>query len=198
MTKNEQRVSGLVCGLLVVLLLEWLWKPISDSIRILLYLMLLIGSLVTYVQWLHAKRVARSWLAPVTFLGCLLLAAGVEMSVYQRAQVVSYTRDVGWTSDTIYYTAEYDGEEEALALLLGGPLVGVLFLALYSGSEQRRWQFRHYIVLLITCYPFAAIILFSSIGDKPRYYEGSSLPFVADSLRLVHKNLPSRIYPDKR
>ncbi|SFQ82572.1 energy transducer TonB [Hymenobacter arizonensis] len=159
----------------------------------LICLLVLIGGLVLFARWLRAKQAPRYWLAPGILLGCLLLAAGVDMLAYQHAYAVSYTGDEGWTSETVYYTPDYDGEEEALALVLCGPLVGMVILLLYSIRGQRGWQFGQYAVLL-TCYPFAALVLFFPTDNKPRYYEGAALPFVADSLRVVTRYLPHKIY----
>jgi hypothetical protein len=171
----------LVAGVLV-----WGWKPLVATILNAVYYLFPIGLCLTYGWWLYAKRAVRSWLAPSILLGCLLLTACLEMRVYQRAHTVSYTREEGWISEMVYYTPNYEGEGEALALVLGGPLLGVVLLWCYSTRGQRRWQFLHYLVLLLTVYPLAAMILFSSIGTKPRYYNGAQLPaIVAESLRVV-------------
>jgi hypothetical protein len=118
----------------------------------------------------------------------------VDLRVYQRAHTVSYTRDEGWISELVYYTPEYEGEGEALALVLGGPLLWAVLLWRCSSRGHRGWQFLHYLSLLLTFYPLAAVSLFSTIGTKPRYYEGARLPAtVADSLQVVRRGLPYRI-----
>ena len=198
MTRNERLVLGLVSGLLLVGMLVWCWKPLVAAVQTISYSLFSIGLWLAYVWWLYAKRTVRAWLAPGILLGCLLVTACVDMLVYQLAHTVSYTRDEGWISEMVYYTPAYKGEEEALALVMGSPLLGLVFLCRYSSSGQRGWQFLHYLVLLLTCYPLAAVILFSSIGTKPRYYEGARLPApVADSLQVVQRYLPYRIYVTK-
>ena len=195
MTKNERLVLGLLSGLLVVGVLIWCWKPLVETIQTVVYFFISSGLFIAYAWWLYAKRAVRSWLAPSILLGCLLVTACVDMHVYQRAYEVSYTRDEGWISELVYYTPEYEGEGEALALVMGSPLLGVVLLWRCSTSGQRGWQFLHYFVLFFTFYPLAAVILFSSIGTKPRYYEGARLPAtVADSLQIVRRGLPYRIY----
>lgn len=194
MTQHERLVLGLLSGLLVVSVLVWCWKPLVEIIQTFVYFLFSSGLCIAYVWWLYAKRAVRSWLAPSILLGCLLLTACVDMRVYQRAHTVSYTRDEGWISELVYYTPEYEGEGEALAFVLGSPLLGIVLLWCCSISGQRGWQFLHYVGLLLTLYPLAAVILFSSIGTKPRYYEGARLPVtVADSLQVVRRGLPYRI-----
>ncbi|MGI4734633.1 MAG: hypothetical protein ACRYG7_05580 [Janthinobacterium lividum] len=178
MTQNERLVLGLLSGLLVASVLVWCWKPLVATIQTAVYFLFTIGLCLTYVWWLYAKRAVRSWLAPSILLGCLLLSACLDMRVYQRAHTVSYTREEGMLSELVYYTPQYEGEGEAIALVIGNPLLGVVLLWRYSSRGQRGWQFLHYLVLLLTFYPLAAVILFSSIGTKPRYYDGAHLPAI--------------------
>ncbi|MFD2721010.1 hypothetical protein ACFST9_19985 [Hymenobacter monticola] len=194
MTSNERLVFGLLSGLLGVALLVWFWEPIAQAARTVFILLASVGLLVYYARWVYAERALRSWLAPALLLGCLLLAAGVKTAVYERAHTVSYVREERWISETVYYEPEYEGEELALALLLGGPLVGIGVLLLGVGPGQRGRQFFHYLVLLGMPYPVAALWFFAPIGAKPRYEQGESLPLVAGSLRVVGKESPYRIY----
>jgi hypothetical protein len=194
MTSNERLVFGLLSGLLALLLLVWFWQPIIQAAQTVFILLLSVGLLVSYTRWVYAERAVRSWLCPALLLGCLLLAIGVKMAAYGHAHVVSYVREERWISETVYYEPEYEGEGAALALLLGGPLVGLGVLLLGVGPGQRGRQFFHYLVLLGMPYPVAALIFFPSIGTKPHYEQGESLPLVAGSLRVVGKELPYRIY----
>ena len=152
-------------------MLVWCWKPLVATIQTIIHSLFSIGLCLAYVWWLYAKRAVRAWLAPGILLGCLLITACVDILAYERAHTVSYTRDEGWISETVYYTPNYEGEGEALALVMGGPLLGAVLLWRYSTRGQRSWQFLHYLGLLFTFYPLAAVILFSSIGTKPRYYD---------------------------
>jgi hypothetical protein len=183
MTKNERLVVGLLGGLLVVGVLVWCWQPLVAIIQSGFFFLFTIGLGLTYGWWLYAKRAVRAWLPPSILLGCLLLTACLDMRVYQRAHTVSYTREEGMLSETVYYTPNYEGEAEAIALVMGGPLLGVGLLWWYATRGQRGWQFLHYLVLLLTVYPLAAVVLFSSIGTKPRYYDGAHLPAIVTNSR---------------
>lgn len=183
MTHNERLVLGLLGGLLVAGVLAWCWTPLLATIQSCAYFLFLGGLCLTYAWWLYAKRAARSWLAPSILLGCLLLTAGLDMRVYQRAQTVSYSREEGMLSETVYYTPVYEGEGETLALVMGGPLLGAVLLWRYSARGQRDWQFLHYIGLLLTVYPVAAVFLLCYIGTKPRYYDGAHLPAIVTDSR---------------
>jgi hypothetical protein len=192
MTPTERRVFGLLGGILVVFLLVWFREPLAEAFKSVMIAGASLGLLLVYVRWVYAERALRAWLPPALLLCCLLLAGGVKVAVYRRAHTVSYVREERWISETVFYSPEYDGEDAALELLLGGPLAGLGVLLLGAGPGQRGRQFFHYLVLP---YPIAALLLFSAIGTKPQYEEGSSLPLVADSLRVVGKERPYRIYP---
>jgi hypothetical protein len=182
MTKNERLVLGLLGGLLVVSVLVWCWEPLVAAIQSIFFFLFTSGLFLAYIRWLYTKRAVRSWLAPSILLGCLLLSVCLDMSVYQCAHTVGYSREEGMISEMVYYTPNYEGEGEALALVIGSPLLGIGLLWGYSIRGQRAWQFLHYSGLLLTFYLLAAVILFSSIGTKPRYYDGAHLPaIVVDS-----------------
>lgn len=183
MTRNERLVVGLLGGLFALGVLVWCWQPLVALIQSGFVFLFTIGLGLTYGGWVYTKRGERAWLPPSILLGCLLLTACLDLRAYQRAHIVSYTREEGWMSETVYYTPNYAGEGEALALVLGGPLLGVGFLWGYATRGQRGWQFLHYSVLLLTVYPLAAIILFSAIGTKPRYYDGAHLPAIGTDSR---------------
>lgn len=183
MTKNERLVLGLLGGLLVVSVLVWCWEPLVAAIQSIFFFLFTSGLFLAYVWWLYTKRAVRSWLAPSILLGCLLLTACLDMRVYQRAHTVSYTREEGMLSETVYHTPQYEGEGQAIAFVMGSPLLGLVLLWRYSTRGQRGWQFLHYFGLLLTFYPLAAVILFSSIGTKPRYYDGASRPAIVTDSR---------------
>jgi hypothetical protein len=138
MTPTERRVFGLLGGLLVVFLLVWFREPLAEAFKSVLIAGASLGLLLVYVRWVYAERALRAWLPPALLLGCLLLAAGVKVAVYRRAHTVSYVREERWISETVFYSPEYDGEDAALELLLGGPLAGLGVLLLGAGPRPTR------------------------------------------------------------
>lgn len=173
MSPTERRVIAGLGGGLGLLILYFF----GDSIQRALELLLSVVALGAYLTWLYVKRHERHWLPLAVQLGCLLLTALADVYVFREAEVESYSRDVGWISDSVYYTPNYVGEWIPIALVLLGPLLGLL--GLWIGlADRRTLQLVHYLVLLVLVYPALAFIVFVGIEGnlKPRFSEGAAQP----------------------
>jgi hypothetical protein len=175
MSPTERLVITLLGGGLAGLVLYFFGASIQRALELLLSVV----AAVAYFTWLYVKRHERYWLPLAVQLSCLLLTALTDKYVFQQAQVESYSREVGWFSDSVSYSPTYVGEWIPLVLVLLGPLLGLLGLWIMLSANRTR-QLLHYLALLVVVYPALAFIVFIAVEGnlKPRFPEGADRPSI--------------------
>ncbi|MDO7876463.1 hypothetical protein Q5H93_17090 [Hymenobacter sp. ASUV-10] len=175
MSPTERLVMAGLGGGLGLLVLYFFGAGIQRALELLLSVALT----VAYFAWLYVKRHERHWLPLAVQLSCLLLVGLTDKYVFQLAQVESYSREVGWFSDSVSYSPNYVGEWIPLVLVLLSPLLGLLGLWIMLSANRAR-QLLHYVALLVVMYPALAFMVFIAVEGnlKPRFSEGAERPAI--------------------
>lgn len=166
MSPTERLVIALLGGGLGLLVLYFFGAGIQRALELLLSVALT----VAYFTWLYVQRHERHWLPLAVQLGCLLLVGLTDAYVFQQAEVASYSREVGWFSDSVSYSPNYVGEWIPLVLVLLSPLLGLLGMWIMLTANRTR-QLLHYLALLVVMYPALAFMVFILVEGnlKPRF-----------------------------
>lgn len=176
MNRNEKLIAAGLAGLLLCLLIIYFWGPIFKAIELLGTFIIM----VVYGRWLYINRALHYWVPGAMLLGCLLLTGLIDAYVFQQAEVESYSAGEGWISEVKYQSPNYVGEYIPFLTVFFGPLLGLTVLSIAETKPRRKVQVVHYLALLVTLYPIAAVLTFSLVeGDrKPRYYDGTPTPLI--------------------
>lgn len=131
-----------------------------------------------YLYWLWQQReLNANLLLPLpVLLFCVLLAAGMESYVYQRAEVTGYMPEEGLLRPLLTQKPIYYGESWSVYVACLAPVLGWLLLLIGVPAVRQPTHVVHFLVCLLFFYVPAVCFAIAQTGYKPSYQLHEKLP----------------------